>query len=400
MPTLTEPLPPERAQGVTKRARLVFSAVYVALVVVFLIGVAGFYRPGLGFTSMIRFGRAFEHRVIPALANEPRFVVSGKGYDGQFYAQLAAKPVPWSPDVKRALDHSAYRSGRIVPSLVAHALALGNPARAVHVYAVLNVFVWLVLAWLLLYWFPPGTSWNLACWFGILFSAGTMMSVCRALVADLSAFVLVIAAVRYWESARPNTSAALLAAAGLVRETSILAATVVLEKPTVPRSALRTLGRALLIALPALALMAALRIVVGESRVVDANFGLPFVSIVRRVALIAEEGFVKSAGVVVTMLSIVVQACFFVFRPRIADARWRLGIVYALLLIVSDYAIWRGYPGAAPRVFLPLLFAFNLALPRTPRLWPLLLVGNLSVVTGWHNLTHPPEPAALSARAP
>lgn len=359
---------------------------------VFLAGIAGFYHPGVGFTSMVRFGKDRESRVIPELRAVPRFVVAGTGYDGQFYAQLAAKPAPWDASVRTALDSPPYRSGRMATSVVAYVLGGGNPAYAMHVYAAMNVVVWLVLAWLLLHWFPPGTTWDFACWVGILFSAGTMMSVCRAL-PDLSAFTLMVGGLRLWETARPNAATGLLALAGLVRETSILAAAIVVEKPSTRQGALRTLGRIVLIAAPALVLTVALRYVAGKSHAATDNFALPLVAFVKRWLLIGKDGVLRSAGVVLTMLSIAVQVAFFASRVRFADARFRLGAVYVVLFAFTSDAIWEGYPGSAPRVLLPLLLAFNLALPRTRRFWWLLLLGNLSVVTGWHNLTHPPKPA-------
>jgi hypothetical protein len=383
--------------SVSHRARL-FTGLYVACVLVFFVGVAGFYRPGLGFTSMLLFGRDFEARVIPELRHEPHFVVAAKGYDGQFYAQLAAKPVPWDPDVQRALDNPPYRSGRIVTSLVAYALAGGNPARAMHLFAVQNIVVWCGLAWLLLAWFPPGTAWDFVCWAGLLFSAGTLMSVCRAL-PDLSAFTLIVAALRLWERKRPTATASLLGLAGLVRETSILGAAMLAERPNDRRSAWRTLGRLALVVSPAVALMLVLRFSVGKSGAVSDNFGLPFAGLIKRIVLIGHDGIVKSAGVVLTLASIVVQAGFFAFRARLGEARGRLGLVYVVLFAFTNEAIWSGYPGSAPRVLLPLLFAFNLSVPRTPRHWPLLLLGNLSVVTGWHNLMHPPKPAAAATTA-
>ena len=363
--------------------------------VVFLLEIAGFYSPGVGFTSMVRFGKDRESRVIPELRAVPRFIVPGSGYDGQFYAQLAANPAPWKAEVRTALDNPPYRSGRIVSSVFAYALGGGNPAYAMHVYAAMNIVVWLVLAWLLLRWFPPGTAWDFACWAGILFSAGTMMSVCRAL-PDLSAFALMVAGLRLWETARPTAAAGVLGLAGLVRETSILAAAIVVEKPSTRQAVLRMVGRSALIAVPALALTLVLRHIAGKSHAAADNFALPFAAFVRRWILIGKDGVLRSAGVVATMLSIAVQVGFFASRLRLADARFRLGAVYVVLFAFTSDAIWEGYPGSAPRVLLPLLLAFNLALPRTPRLWPLLLLGNLSVVTGWHNLTHPPKSADAS----
>lgn len=375
-----------------------FAALYLACVLVFLVGVAGFYRPGVGFTSMVRFGKARESRVIPELRAVPRFIVGGSGYDGQFYAQLAANPAPWKAEVRAALDNPPYRSGRIVTSLVAYVLGGGNPAYAVHVYAAMNIVVWLTLAWLLLHFFPPGTPWDFACWAGILFSAGTMMSVCRAL-PDLSAFALMVAGLRLWETARPTAAAGVFGLAGLVRETSILAAAIVAEKPSTRQAVLRMAGRIALIAAPALALTLVLRHIAGKSHAAADNFALPFVAFVRRWILIGKDGVLRSAGVVATMLSIAVQVGFFASRMRLADARFRLGAVYAVLFAFTSDAIWEGYPGSAPRVLLPLLFAFNLALPRTPRFAALLLLGNLSVVTGFHNLTHPPQSAETTMAA-
>ncbi|HEV8551260.1 MAG TPA: hypothetical protein VGQ57_19565 [Polyangiaceae bacterium] len=379
--------------------RLLFTGLYAACAIVFLIGVARFYRPGLGFTSMLQFGARFEPRVIPELRHVPRFVVRGAGYDGQFYAQLAAKPQPWDADIQRALDDPTYRSGRIVQSLFAYGLAGGNPARAMHVYAVMNVAIWGVLAWLLLAWFPPGTPWDFACWAGVLFSAGTMMCVCRAL-PDLAAFVLIVAALRAWERGRRTAASCLLGLAGFMRETSILATAIVLEKPEDRAAVKSTLWRVAVCVTPALALMVALRWIAGPSNAASNNFGVPFVAMLRRFALVAHDGLLKSAGVVATMVSIVAQAGFFAFRWRALDARVRLGLAYLVLFAVTNDAIWEGYPGSAPRVLLPLLFAFNVALPRAAKWWPLLVLGNLSVVTGWHNLTHPPKHAVSVAATP
>jgi hypothetical protein len=41
--------------------------------------------------------------------------------------------------------------------------------------------------------------------------------------------------------------------------------------------------------------------------------------------------------------------------------------------------VWEGYPGAATRVLLPMTLAFNVLVPRSPRWWPVLLAGNLTV---------------------
>jgi hypothetical protein len=43
-------------------------------------------------------------------------------------------------------------------------------------------------------------------------------------------------------------------------------------------------------------------------------------------------------------------------------------------------AVWEGFPGAAPRIVVPLTLAFNVVVPRGLRWWPVLLLGNLSAI--------------------
>jgi hypothetical protein len=90
------------------------------------------------------------------------------------------------------------------------------------------------------------------------------------------------------------------------------------------------------------------------------------------------------------LFAITCQIAFFALRWRPHDFRWRLGAAQIVLAAALGDPVWEGYPLAAGRVLAPLLFAFNLALPRSARFWPLLVLGNISLLSGIDILTHPP----------
>lgn len=82
-----------------------------------------------------------------------------KGYDAQYYAQIAMRPWLTNRALNEAMDSMPYRARRILFSWTAYGLGGGDPARALHIYAVQNIVCWFLLAGLLLRWFPA-TSWE------------------------------------------------------------------------------------------------------------------------------------------------------------------------------------------------------------------------------------------------
>jgi hypothetical protein len=82
------------------------------------------------------------------------------------------------------------------------------------------------------------------------------------------------------------------------------------------------------------------------------------------------------------LVGLTAQAAFVLARPRLADAWWRVGAAYSLLLLLLGPAVWEGFPVAASRVLLPLNLACNVLAQRTraPLAW--LLACNLTVVAG------------------
>jgi hypothetical protein len=374
-----------------------FIALYVLCVLGFLYAISDFYRPGKGVTSLILFGRDFEARALPEVQAMERYVAKGSGYDGQFYAQLAARPRPWDPEVQAALDTPWYRAGRILPIAVASGLGLGHPDWAVHWYALQYVLVWLLLALLLARWFPPGSAWDFVCWSGCLFSAGTMMSVCRAL-PDVWALLLVVLAVGAWSRNRPLCANGLVGAAALAKEPAMFVALAFVDRIPKDLARAKKLALGFALAVVPFALWFGFLQLSSESMHGGRNFTLPFVGLVERwVTFFAApatrawpgslDGMLLNGSV---LLAITVHAVFFLLWWRPADWRWRLGAAQLPLLALIGQPVWEGYPLAAARVLSPLLFAFNLALPRTRAFAPILVVGNISILSGIDQLTHAP----------
>mgnify|MGYP000594290207 CR=1 FL=1 len=68
---------------------------------------------------------------------------------------LALYPTLDNPELEKAIDNLPYRAKRILLSWTAWLLGGGQPFWIVHLYPLLNVACWLILAWLLWRWFPP-----------------------------------------------------------------------------------------------------------------------------------------------------------------------------------------------------------------------------------------------------
>ncbi len=363
---------------------------YAATVGLFLWVCTQFYIPGKGFTYLIRFGT--QHNVpavIPALgpgAINHYEEEDSYGYDAQYYAQIAMRPWLGNPALKRAVDSLPYRARRILFAWTAYGLALGEPSRALQIYAVQNIVCWLALAALMLRWFPPVNWGNFARWFGVLFSSGLCLSV-RGSLVDGPSLLLIAAAVALAETGRPWWSAAMMGVAGLGRETNILAAGAPVwpAAPTVKAWAAFVL-RGVLAILPLALWLYVLRWWVGSDGMhAGNNFAWPFRAYYTK--WVNTIGQLKSEGVgsvaqwsVLMLVALTAQWLFLVLRPRWQEPWWRVGVAYAVLMAALGDAVWEGYPGAASRVLLPMALAFNILVPRGPRWWLLLLLGNLTVV--------------------
>lgn len=361
---------------------------YVATVVVFVWCVARFYNPQHGFAQMIEFGGRLEKTWIAPLGGTAFYEVpDSDGYDAQFYAQIAMDPALRDPGLKGALDAPAYRARRILFGWTAYVLGLGRPAWILQAYALQNALTWLILAALLLHWFPPNGWNNFIRWAGVLFAAGMCASVRDALV-DGPSLLLIALGVWCVEKKRPWLATVVFAAATLGRETNALAAgSLVDPNRRTWRDFATLMVRAVLVAAPLVLWMGYVHYRLGAS--VDAgsrNFDVPGLSLAAKwgwtFAALPLFGGNNSMAVLslVALIALAVQCLFLALRPTPDQPWWRVGSVFGALMLVLGAATWEGDPGAALRVLLPLQLAFNVLVPTGRRWMAILLLGNLSVL--------------------
>ena len=383
----------------TTHRRLVRAA-GLAAAVFFLVLVARFWHPVYGFTSLIQLDGTNDDLKITAFREHPVFVYPGAaGYDGLYYAQIAYDPTLRSPELPRAMDNFAYRARRILPPALAWIFAAGQPAWIVHVYSLLNVAAWLVLAALLWRLLAVADGRGRLAWAGVLFSAGALASV-RLALTDLVALTILTGALLAAERGKNSWASGTLAAAALARETSLVAFVGLVERPWF---SWKNLLRALAAVAPLAAWLAYVRWRAGAADQGWSNFTLPVVGLVEKfrdalVALFTVGDKLLAWTTLLATVGLTVQAAFFLTHWRLEDRWWRIGAAYAVMLLCLGTAVWEGYPGAATRVLLPLTLAFNVLVHRTraPVVW--LFAGNLAVFSGLLALRDVPrDPRELAA---
>ena len=376
------------------------------LTVAWFLGVcAQFYLPGKGFTYLIMFGDRDAAHFVPELRALNHYEIPNSiGYDAAYYAQIAMHPRLGDPSLREAIDSLPYRARRILFSWTASLLAFGDPARALHIYAVQALVCWLLLAALLLRWFPADSWENFFRWAGVLLSFGLCFSVRGALV-DGPSLLLIACGVALAEAGRPWWSAVVLGISGLGKETNVLAGAALAPTDSTRPTWWRALARMAVVVLPLVAWLITLQGWLGNA--FDQgyrNFAPPFVAYFGKWReILAGFGAGHDAwaerGSLLLVIALSTQLVFFAVRPRWQDTWWRVGAAYAVLMAVIGEAVWEGYPGAASRVLLPLALAFNIVVPRGRRWWPVLLLGNLTVLLTPGAL-QPPEKASYEVQGP
>ncbi len=353
------------------------------------------YSPQSGFLGLIYFGQEFKKIRLEEVNNLNPPTTNHRGYDGQFYAQIALNPSLTRDGLRRALDIPRYRSRRIGLPLLAYCLGLGKPAWILQVYSLLNVVFWLLLLAVLGRFIGYQRPRDILLAIALLWSTGTLTSIERALT-DLPAAVLGVLAVCY--SRTWGGSAFLLGSAALFKETSALsfAAARWVEK----RKHLdlkRGFVSVLIMVVPI-----ALWLVYVQIRMTGGNnagvnqFLFPFFGLLHKLwkaahnfAVVFLQGPVHQQAYslfeVLAPLSLVIQAVYLVVKRRFDDNIWRLGIGFALLLCVLGSSKWVEQ-NAYCRILLPLTFSFNLLLqkhePRT-RFAAWYVAGNVGMCWKW-----------------
>jgi hypothetical protein len=368
----------------TIRRRLCYLAA-LALVAHFLTWVAGFYQTGNGFTVLIGFTGGHDDEVT-AMSGVPHAHIGG-GYDGQFYAQLALVPLLHDPAIDRALDNPPYRARRILFGWTAYAAGFGKPAWILQAYALQNVVCWLLLAWLLVQWIPPDTPRRLASWAACLFGQGLLASV-RLSLTDGPSMLLLACAAATAARGRLWSTAAIVGASGLGRETNLFGLTL-LPRPRTRRQWMATVAAVVVAIIPLLLWQDYLFSIYRRHSFTNQNqLAMPFSALLRKWDVIA-SGLMRNGPspsrvlALLATLGLNVQAVFLLasYRTHRDSVWWRLAMPYVVLMFVLNFAVWSGYPGAASRVLLPMTFAFNILLNRgaTRYFWLWYALGNAAL---------------------
>ena len=380
---------PEVKRPNTKSSDRIRWLAILAAAAVFLLVFARFHIPGKGFTALINFGDGHAARYIAEI--DPKttyFTPDSDGYDSQWYAQLAVTPNIHDPRLPAAIDNLPYRARRILFCWTAYAFGLGRPAWVLEAFALQNLLGWVLLGWLLLRWLPL-TNWgNVGRWLAVMFSFGVVFSL-RGSLVDGPGLLLIAFGMYLLECGRPWLSAIVLGLSGLGKETCILAgAAPVWPARATVKEWTKAMLRGLLLVAPLLAWTAYIIHSFGNEGTDTGarNFALPFTEFWRKAVGSIHElrsdppVLAYTLSGVYAVISLSVQFLFFALRPRWQDPWWRLGAAYAVLMMCLGESVWEGYPSAAVRVLLPMLLAFNLTVPRGPRWWIVILLGNLTIL--------------------
>jgi hypothetical protein len=385
----------------------VWIGVQMVVAAAFLAAVWQYREPGAGFTSFIEFPGTTHDDELPAIRDVPHYHHQDSGgYDGQFYAQLAVDPLLRDSAIDRAMDNPQYRARRMLLSWTAYAAGGGDPARVLQIYALQNVVVWLLLAWLLCRWMPPATGRHVALWAGCLLSHGLLSSV-RYALPDGPGALLIAAAVAVagaspvmggrgspsGSALRAIAAALVVGVAGLARETAVLAGAMFLR---LVRRSPRTwivAGLCGFLCLVPLALwMDYLRSIYRTLSIAGADhLTTPFSGLTWKVRHLVDEA--SSAGLTYPLLASTAALAGFLVQAVIAGRElvrssgrspWALvGVAFVVLAIVTHRDVFAGAPGAFTRVFLPVTLAANALLAARPRpAWWLIAAANLGVIPG------------------
>ena len=349
-----------------------------------------FYIPGKGFSAFATIGDKWNNRLLPELKAIDFYTFQNSwGYDGMGYAQIAMVPDLRDPELAIAVDNLPYRARRILFCWTAWLAGGGDPERVLLAFTVQNGVAWLLLALLLFRWLPPVSFENFARWFAILFSFGLCFSVRHSLV-DGPSLLLIACGIALAEKGRLWLSAIVLGVSGLGKDTNITAA-VAMDMPgdrTIREWALWT-ARGAIVVLPLALWVVYLWTLFGRGHPIGSrNFDMPFTGLIGKWSAALGELSTGRSDIglpnLYVVISLTTQLLFFALRPRWNERWWRLGAVSSVLMIVLGEAVWEGYPSAAARVLLPMLLAFNLAVPRGWRWGAVLILGNLSLLGSSH----------------
>lgn len=361
---------------------------------------AGIWTPEHGITKFLRVGREFDDRGLAVFRATPKYIdpfpAHRWGFDGQLYAQMALDPLLRDPQLHVALDNPPYRGQRILVSWLAWIAGLGQPFWVINAYAAMNLLFWIPFAWLTGRLFAPLGWAGLAGYAAMLLTCGVIESM-QASLTDLPSFTLILAAITVGGTA----GAGLLAAAALVRSTSLIGFVGLAEiRPPWREAIRRNIVYGLIAVIPLLLWVAYVlwRFRGREVGFDGGNLTMPFRGIMEKLGEFSVTAFhgpirwhrlffelYKSYDLhaVLTIVSVVTQSIFVVLHRDWKSPIWRFGAVAAVYFSCISFLSWESH-FTITRHALPITLAFNVLLALRPtKAWLIwFLLGNCFVPFG------------------
>jgi hypothetical protein len=359
---------------VSNRAR---AAIVLVLSLLPALFVASQFTWEHGFTRLLDVGPSYlPRRALPEFQALNPATLEKKGYDGQFYAQLAIDPLLRNPQLARALDGPEYRARRILLPAIAWLLGGGQPAAAVTIYTLLNLAAWYILFTLLVRSQRPATVQAWLCIAAIMLTTGTFSSLARSLT-DLSAATLLVAAAVLGSWSRTLA----LALSVLTKETYLVCAWAPI--PDLPKKAHefpRGIIHVAAIVLPWLLWAIYVHLHFAMPAYGNDNFSWPFEGWLHCIVSSIQAANLKLA---LAALSLLVQLGYLVSRPQFKSFYWRAAISFGIagaLLTDDPFASEVSFT----RDLLPMTIGFNVLLteeaPARFLFW--FVAGNIGLLVG------------------
>jgi hypothetical protein len=362
------------ARKVTYRTRIITVATVCLIPTLF---VARQFSPGHGFTRLLEVGRVFLPRALPEFQALNPITFPGKGYDGQFYAQVAIDPLLDNPRLATALDDAEYRSRRIAMPALSWLLGVGDPARVVTCYTLINLVAWYCLLGVIRKSVQPQTVQAWMCVGATMLGSGIFASLQRSLT-DLPATTLLVAAgalAGHW------MRTALLALSLLTKETYAVCAWL----PFADLSEKACSGWQRMAALVAIILPLLLWLIYAHSQLKtdsypSGNVSWPFEGWIYGILFLVKQ---RKVYAVIAALSLVVQLIYLGWRPQYTSFYWCIGVSFAVAsCLMSDDPFTSDV--SFTRDLLPVTVGFNALLIREPprRFCYWFLGGNIGLASG------------------
>jgi hypothetical protein len=203
--------------------------------------------------------------------------------------------------------------------------------------------------------------------------------VSRAL-SDGPALLVIAGGVRCLEVNRLWLGAGVLGVAGLVRETSMIAAAALYPPDGQRRRWPRALLAASVCVLPTVSWAAVLFSHYGA--ISKGALDLPLVGFIGELRRVFRGGGVfRFREDISVIIAVGTQVGFIAWCSRRREPWWRIGFSFAILTTFLGSGFWDDAITGVPRTIAPLTLAFNVLAPRTWRGTVLLLAGNLTILS-------------------